>query len=39
MFDVMDVEPRVRYPDPHMDAGMSWEGRRRSVMLERQLSA
>jgi glutamine amidotransferase len=39
MFDVMDVEPRVRYTDPHMDAGMSWEGRRRSVMLERQLSA
>jgi hypothetical protein len=39
LFDVMDVEPRMRYTDAHMDEGMQWGGRRRSVMLERELTA
>ena len=39
LFDVMDVEPRMRYTDPHKDVGMDWAGRRRSVMIDRALSA
>jgi glutamine amidotransferase len=39
MYDVMDVEPAMRYTDPHKDIGMVWAGRRRSVMLDRELSA
>jgi predicted glutamine amidotransferase len=39
MYDVMDVEPAMRYTDPHMDRGMPWLGRRRSTIVERELSA
>ena len=39
LFDVIDVEPAMRYTDPHVDDGMKWGGRLRSRMIDRQLSA